>query len=76
MTGEINLNGEVLPIGGLMEKMLAAKRYGIKKVIIPKDNLKDLAEVPEKLKEGIMIVPVEKIEDALKHVFISGSGKR
>ena len=76
MTGEINLNGEVLPIGGLMEKMLAAKRYGIKKVLIPKDNLKDLAEVPEKLKEGITVVPVEKIEDALKHVFISGSGKR
>ncbi len=76
MTGEINLNGEVLPIGGLMEKMLAAKRYGIKKVLIPKDNLKDLAEVPEKLKEGIIIVPIEKIEDALKHVFINGSGKR
>lgn len=73
MTGEINLNGEVLPIGGLTEKMLAAKRYGIKKVIIPKENLKDLTEVPEKLKEGITILPVEKIEDALKHVFINGS---
>ncbi len=73
MTGEINLNGEVLPIGGLMEKMLAAKRYGIKKVLIPKENLKDLSEIPEKLKEGITIVPVEKIEDALKHVFANGA---
>ena len=73
MTGEINLNGEVLPIGGLMEKMLAAKRYGIKKVLIPKENLKDLSEIPEKLKEGITIVPVEKIEDALKHVFANRS---
>lgn len=69
MTGEINLNGEVLPIGGLMEKLLAAKRYGVKKVLIPKDNLKDLTEIPEKLKEGITIVPLEKIEDAIKHVF-------
>lgn len=69
MTGEINLNGEVLPIGGLMEKMLAAKRYGIKKVLIPKDNLKDLSEIPEKLKEGITVVPIEKIEDAVSHVF-------
>lgn len=72
MTGEINLNGEVLQIGGLVEKMLAAKRYGIKKVLIPKENMKDLAEVPAKLKEGITIVPLERIEDALKHVFVSG----
>ncbi len=72
MTGEINLNGEVLPIGGLTEKLLAAKRYGIRKVLIPKDNMKDLVEVPEKVKEGIVIVPVERIEDALKHVFING----
>lgn len=75
MTGEINLNGEVLPIGGLTEKMLAAKRYGIKKVLIPKENMKDLAEVPDKLKEGITIVPLEKIEDALKHVFVNGKIK-
>ncbi len=74
MTGEINLNGEVLPIGGLMEKLLAARRYGIRKVLIPKDNLKDLTEIPEKLKEGITIVPLEKIEDAMKHVF--GGGKK
>jgi ATP-dependent Lon protease len=72
MTGEINLNGEVLAIGGLTEKMLAAKRYGIKKVLIPRENMKDLIEVPEKLKEGITIVPIERIEDALKHVFVNG----
>ncbi len=69
MTGEINLNGEVLPIGGLMEKLLAAKRYGIKKVLIPKENLKDLTEIPEKLKEGITVVPIERIADAMEHVF-------
>ena len=72
MTGEINLNGEVLQIGGLTEKMLAAKRYGIKKVLIPKENVRDLVEVPDKLKEGIAIVPIERIEDALKHVFEGG----
>jgi ATP-dependent Lon protease len=77
MTGEITLNGEVLPIGGLMEKLLAAKRYGIKKVLIPKENLKDLSEIPEKLKEGITIVPIEKIEDAISHVFdIPQKGRR
>jgi ATP-dependent Lon protease len=72
MTGEIDLNGNVLPIGGLMEKMLAAKRYEIKKVLIPKDNVRDLADISEKLKEGIIVVPVEKIEDALLHVFADG----
>ena len=76
MTGEINLNGEVLPIGGLTEKMLAAKRYGIKKVLIPKENVKDLIEVPERVKEGITIVPVERIEDALKHVFVDNKVKK
>ncbi len=75
MTGEINLNGEVLPIGGLTEKLLAAKRYGIEKVLIPKDNLKDLSEIPARLKEGITIVPVEKIEDAIGHVFNGGQAK-
>jgi len=75
MTGEINLNGEVLPIGGLTEKLLAAKRYGIKKVLVPRDNLKDLSEIPGKLKEGISIVPVERIEDAMPHVF-GAAGKK
>jgi ATP-dependent Lon protease len=73
MTGEITLRGNVLPIGGLNEKLLAAQRSGIKVVLIPKENVKDLAEIPEKVKEGLRIVPVETIEEAMKHVF---DGKR
>ncbi len=69
MTGEITLRGNVLPIGGLNEKLLAAQRSGIKIVLIPNENMKDLAEIPEKVKEGLKIVPVETIEEAMKHVF-------
>ncbi len=69
MTGEITLRGEVLPIGGLNEKLLAAKRAGIKTVLIPKENMKDLAEIQPSVKEGLKIVPVEKIEEALPYVF-------
>jgi ATP-dependent Lon protease len=69
MTGEITLRGNVLPIGGLNEKLLAAQRSGIKKVIIPKENVKDLTEIPDKVKEGLEIVAVEVIEDAMKYVF-------
>jgi ATP-dependent Lon protease len=69
MTGEITLRGNVLPIGGLNEKLLAAQRSGIKTVLIPKDNVKDLAEIPQRVKEGLTIIPVEKIEEAIKYVF-------
>jgi len=69
MTGEITLRGNVLPIGGLNEKLLAAQRSGITTVIIPKENVKDLTEIPEKVKEGLTIVPVETIEEAAKLVF-------
>ena len=69
MTGEITLRGEVLGIGGLTEKLLAAQRSGISTVLIPEDNLKDLAEIPAKVKEGLTIVPVGTIEQALGHVF-------
>jgi ATP-dependent Lon protease len=69
MTGEITLRGNVLPIGGLNEKLLAAQRSGIKTVIIPKENMKDLTEIPEKVKEGLKIIPVETIEEAAKLVF-------
>jgi ATP-dependent Lon protease len=69
MTGEITLRGKVLPIGGLNEKLLAAQRSGIKTVLIPKENEKDLIEIPEKVKEGVRIVSVENIEDAIKYVF-------
>ena len=69
MTGEITLRGEVLPIGGLNEKLLAAKRSGIMTVLIPKENKKDLVEIPESVKEGLKIIPIEKVEEALPFVF-------
>ena len=65
MTGEITLRGEVLPIGGLKEKLLAAQRGGIKTVIIPHENAKDLAEVPDEIKEGLDIQPVRWIDEVL-----------
>ncbi len=66
MTGEITLRGAVLPIGGLKEKLLGAQRAGIKKVLIPQDNVIDLKEVPEETKEGLTIVAVETIEDVIR----------
>ena len=69
MTGEITLRGNVLAIGGLNEKLLAAKRSGIKTVLIPKENEKDLTEIQDAVKDGLKIIPIEKIEDALKYVF-------
>ncbi|MBI3586716.1 MAG: endopeptidase La [Ignavibacteriales bacterium] len=69
MTGEITLRGNVLPIGGLNEKLLAAQRSGIKTVLIPKENVKDLTEIQEKVKKGLKIIPVETIEEAMKYVF-------
>ena len=71
MTGEVTLRGRVLPIGGLKEKLLAALRGGITKVLIPKDNEKDLADVPENIKEGLTIIPVENMDDVLKHALQS-----
>ncbi|MDO5073283.1 MAG: endopeptidase La [Neisseria animaloris] len=65
MTGEITLRGEVLPIGGLKEKLLAALRGGIKHVLIPKDNVKDLEEIPDNVKDGLTIHPVKWIEEVL-----------
>lgn len=69
MTGEITLRGNVLPIGGLNEKLLAAQRSGIKTVIIPKDNEKDLSEISAEVKLGLKIIPVEKIIEAVPYVF-------
>ena len=66
MTGEVTVTGQVLPIGGLKEKLLAAHRAGIKHVLIPKDNEKDLADIPKKVKEDIKITPVEFVDDVLK----------
>ena len=70
MTGEINLRGHVTAIGGLKEKLLAALRGGIKKVLIPKDNEKDLADIPDKVKKGLEIVPVSSIEEVLSHALV------
>ena len=66
MTGEITLRGEVLPIGGLKEKLLAAHRGGIETVIIPKDNAKDLVEIPKNIKEKLDIIPVKWIDGVLE----------
>jgi ATP-dependent Lon protease len=66
MTGEITLRGRVLPIGGLKEKMLAALRAGIKKVIIPEENVKDLAEISDDVKNALEIIPVSRMEDVLE----------
>jgi ATP-dependent Lon protease len=65
MTGEITLRGEVLPIGGLKEKLLAAHRGGITTVIIPDENEKDLVEIPENIKQNLDIKPVHWIEEVL-----------
>ena len=70
MTGEITLRGKVLPIGGLKEKMLAAKRGGIKTVLIPKENVKDLKDIPENIKDNLEVVPVSNIEEVLKHALV------
>jgi ATP-dependent Lon protease len=67
MTGEITLRGEVLPIGGLKEKLLAAHRGGIKTVVIPQENVKDLAEIPDNIKGKLNIEPVRWIDEVLKH---------
>ena len=66
MTGEVTITGQVLAIGGLKEKLLAAHRAGIKKLIIPKDNEKDLADIPQKIKDDIKIITVETVDEVLK----------
>ena len=70
MTGEITLRGRVLPIGGLKEKLLAALRGGIKTVLIPEENAKDLADIPDNVKNGMEIIPVAMIGDVLKHALV------
>ncbi|TXH52364.1 MAG: endopeptidase La, partial [Cellvibrionales bacterium] len=65
MTGEITLRGQVLPIGGLKEKLLAAHRGGIRTVIIPQENERDLKEIPDNIKDELVIKPVKWIDDVL-----------
>ena len=66
MTGEVTLRGRVLPIGGLKEKLLAALRGGIKTVVIPSENEKDLIEIPQNVKDGLKIIPVTHVDEVLK----------
>ncbi len=76
MTGEITLRGRVLPIGGLKEKMLAAKTAGIKTVLVPKENEKDVDEISKEIKAGMEIIPVETMKEVLEHALVKkGKGK-
>jgi ATP-dependent Lon protease len=70
MTGEVTLRGRVLPIGGLKEKLLAALRGGLKKVLIPEENTKDLADLPASVKNGLEIIPVGRMEQVLQHALV------
>jgi ATP-dependent Lon protease len=71
MTGEVTLRGRVLPIGGLKEKLLAAHRGGITKVLIPSDNEKDLTDIPDNIKRGLEIIPVSLVDEVLEHALIA-----
>jgi ATP-dependent Lon protease len=66
LTGELSLVGKVLPIGGLKEKTIAARRNKIKRIVLPKANLKDLEEIPDHVKKGIEFIPVETMEEVLE----------
>src|SRR3546814_8460600 len=70
MTGEVTLRSRVLPIGGLKEKLLAALRGGIKTVLIPAENEKDLAEIPANIREGLEIVPVSHVDEVLARALV------
>lgn len=72
MTGKITIRGRVLPIGGLQEKVLAAKKVGIKTVILPKENKKDLDEIMDEIKDGMQFVLAETMEDVLQTALVKG----
>ena len=72
MTGEITIRGRVLPIGGLQEKVLAANKVGIKTVLLPKDNKKDLDEIMDEIKDGMQFVLAETMEDVLQTALVKG----
>jgi len=69
MTGELSLTGQVLPIGGLKEKTIAARRHGLKHIIIPAQNQRDLDEIPDKVKKGITFYPVERMDQVMEIAF-------
>ncbi|MBA7713170.1 Lon protease 1 [subsurface metagenome] len=66
MTGEITLRGKILPVGGIRDKVLAAHRAGLRKVILPKENEKDLEEVPQQVKEELQFIFADRIDEALE----------
>ena len=71
MTGEVTLRGNVLPIGGLKEKSLAAHRSGISTIFIPKGNVKDLDDIPQAVKDTVRYVPVEKVDQIIKEALVN-----
>ena len=71
MTGEVTLRGKALPIGGLREKSLAAARSGIKEIIVPIDNKKDVEELPEEVKKVLKITYMKCVDDALARIFVN-----
>ena len=71
MTGEITLRGEVLPIGGLKEKLLAALRAGVKRALVPQDNEKDLADMPATVLDGLEIIPVRWVDEVMESALVS-----
>lgn len=75
MTGEISLRGEILPVGGIKEKLLAAHRYGIKRVIVPRENLRDVSDLPESVRSELNVVGVKQVEEVLQWAFGSGSSE-
>ena len=76
MTGEITLTGQVLPIGGVREKLLAAQRAGLERVILPRENEPDLGDLPPETREELTFVPVDSIEEVLAEAFEGGARPR
>jgi ATP-dependent Lon protease len=70
MTGEITLRGRVLPIGGLREKAIAASRSGLKRILIPKENVKDIDDIPESVRNSLEIIPIEDAKEAVEYVLV------
>ena len=76
MTGEITLRGKVLPVGGIREKVMAAHRAGIRKVLLPRENEPDIAEIPEAVRNEMEFVLLDTVNDALKEVLVRKTGKQ